>query len=42
MQVFVLGFVILVPLRTITRREEFRGTVRIITAIIADLPDSQR
>lgn len=40
--VSVLGLVMLVPLRVRTLREEFRGTVQIMTAGIADFPDSQR
>lgn len=40
--VSLLGFLMVVPLRMITLREEFRGTVRIMTAGMADLPDAMR
>lgn len=40
--VSLLGIVMLIPLRTITLREEFRGTVKIMAASIADSPDGQR
>jgi hypothetical protein len=40
--VFALGFLMVVPLRAITLREEFRGTVKIMTAGMGDLPDEQR
>lgn len=40
--VSLLGFLMVVPLRTITLREEFRGTVKIMTAALGDLPDQQR
>jgi hypothetical protein len=40
--VSVLGIVMLIPLRTVTLREEFRGTVKIMAASIADSPDAQR
>lgn len=40
--VFVLGFLMVVPLRAITLREEFRGTVKIMTASMGDAPDEER
>jgi hypothetical protein len=40
--VSALAFAMLVPLRVRTLREEFRGTVKIMTAGMADFPDSQR
>lgn len=40
--VSVLGIVMLVPLRAITLRAEFRGTVKIMAASIAGTPDPQR
>lgn len=40
--VSALGFVILVPLRTVTLREELRGRVAIMTGTIANLSDEQR
>ena len=40
--VSALALLMLVPLRTITLREELRGTIRIMTGVISDLPDQQR
>lgn len=40
--VSVLGIIMLVPLRAVTLREEFRGTVKIMAATIADTPEPQR
>lgn len=40
--VSALGFLMVVPLRAITLREEFRGTVKIMTAAIADFPEKER
>lgn len=40
--VSVLGFLMVVPLRVLTLRTEFRGTVEIMTAGLADYPDEQR
>lgn len=38
----VLGFLMVVPLRVITLREEFRGTITIMMGTLADLPDAER
>lgn len=40
--VSLLGFLMVVPLRTITLREEFRGTVKITTGSVGELPEQQR
>jgi hypothetical protein len=40
--VSLLGFLMVVPLRVLSLREEFRGTVRIMTASMADLPEEGR
>jgi hypothetical protein len=38
----LLGFLMIVPLRAYTLRHEFRGTVKMTTAGLADFPDDQR
>lgn len=40
--VSLLGFLMIGPLRAITQRDEFRGTLRIMIPRMADLPDEQR
>lgn len=40
--VSALGFLMVVPLRTLALRAEFRGTIRILTGIVSELPDEQR
>ncbi len=40
--VSALGFLMVVPLRTITLREEFRGTIRIMTGLVAEIPDHEQ
>ena len=38
----LLGFLMIGPLRAITQRDEFRGTVQIMIPRMADLPEDQR
>lgn len=42
MLISALGFLMVVPLRTITQRDEFRGTMRVMIPRMADLSDATR